>query len=138
MKMRNIDIVNTMNMLDSYAIKRLPQKISYAITRNLVIISNDYGVYERALKRIFDNYKDKMIKDDDGNIVHTETGIPIVSDDVIDAYNNEISELLGIEVDINFYHIPKDVFDYSDDTGRYDAMSARDIMMLESILCDKD
>lgn len=138
MKVKNIDLVAIMNRLDSYGTKKLPQKISYAITRNLMLISTEYNIYEKALNKIFETYQDDMVKDDDGNIKYSNVGVPIVSDSVFDEYNREISDLLCIEVDIDLYHIPKESFDYSDETGRYDAMSPRDIMILESILCEKE
>lgn len=138
MKVKNIDLVAIMNKLDSYGVKKLPQRISYAITRNLTIVSNEYAIYEKALKKIFESYESDMVKDGNGNVKYSKAGVPIVNDSVSVEFNREISELISIEVDIDFYNIPKDVFDYSDETGRYDAMSARDIMILESILCCDD
>lgn len=39
MKMTNLVMVNLMNTLQAYSAKKLPQKISFAITRNLIKIS---------------------------------------------------------------------------------------------------
>lgn len=138
MRVKNIDLVVIMNRLDSYSVKKLPQKISYAITRNLKLISNEYEIYAKTLKKIFDAYENDVIKDENGNVMYLNSGIPIVNDAVSTEFNKDISDLLDTVVDVSFYYIPRDVFDYSDDVGRYDAMSAKDIMILESILCDKD
>ena len=138
MKVTNYSMINIMNILNAYSSKKLPQKISYAITRNLISISDEYSYYENALKKIFEKYNADIIRDTDGNIQYYESGVPVVNDNVKDKYNNEIEELLQIEIDINMYYISRDSFDYSDESGIYDAMSARDIITLESILCDNE
>lgn len=137
MKMTNFTLVNMMNVLQSYSDKKLPQKISFAITRNLMKISKEYGVYDAQLKKLFESYSDHMIKDDDGNMQTYDSGIPIVDDSIKAEFDEQISELLNIEIEVDMYYIDPDVFDY-DDKGIYDAMSAQDIMVLQSILCKQD
>lgn len=137
MKMTNFTLVNMMNVLQSYSDKKLPQKISFAITRNLMKISKEYGVYDAQLKKLFESYSDHMIKDDDGNMQTYDSGIPIVDDSIKAEFDEQISELLNIEIEVDMYYIDQDVFDY-DDKGIYDAMSAQDIMVLQSILCKQD
>ena len=136
MNVKNIDMIGIMNKLDTYGMKKLPQKISYAITKNIMIISNEYACYEATLNKIFDKYKDDMIKDDDGNVKYYKNGLPIVNKKSCDEYDNDLLELFEVEVNIDLYHIPKSTFDYSDESGKYDAMSAQDIMILQSILCN--
>ena len=137
MKMTNFTLVNMMNVLQSYSDKKLPQKISFAITRNLMKISKEYGVYDAQLKKLFESYSDHMVKDDDGNMQTYDSGIPIVDDSIKAEFDEQISELLNIEIEVDMYYIDPDVFDY-DDKGIYDAMSAQDIMVLQSILCKQD
>lgn len=137
MKMTNFTLVNMMNVLQSYSDKKLPQKISFAITRNLMKISKEYGVYDAQLKKLFESYSDHMVKDDDGNVQTYDSGIPIVDDSIKAEFDEQISELLNIEIEVDMYYIDPDVFDY-DDKGIYDAMSAQDIMVLQSILCKQD
>lgn len=137
MKMINFTLVNMMNVLQSYSDKKLPQKISFAITRNLMKISKEYGVYDAQLKKLFESYSDHMVKDDDGNVQTYDSGIPIVDDSIKAEFDEQISELLNIEIEVDMYYIDPDVFDY-DDKGIYDAMSAQDIMVLQSILCKQD
>ena len=45
MKTNNFIIINLLNVLNGYGNKRLPQKISYAITRNLMVIEKEYKKY---------------------------------------------------------------------------------------------
>ena len=137
MKMTNFTLVNMMNVLQSYSDKKLPQKISFAITRNLMKISKEYSVYDAQLKKLFESYSDHMVKDDNGNMQTYDSGIPIVDDSIKAEFDEQISELLNIEIEVDMYYIDPDVFDY-DDKGIYDAMSAQDIMVLQSILCKQD
>lgn len=137
MKMTNFTLVNMMNVLQNYSDKKLPQKISFAITRNLMKISKEYSVYDAQLKKLFESYSDHMVKDNDGNMQTYDSGIPIVDDSIKAEFDEEISELLNIEIEVDMYYIDPDVFDY-DDKGIYDAMSAQDIMVLQSILCEQD
>ena len=39
MKVRNIDLINYNNILNGFAEKHLPQKIGFAITKNIITIS---------------------------------------------------------------------------------------------------
>lgn len=137
MKMTNFTLVNMVNALQNYSDKKLPQKISFAITRNLIKISKEYDVYDTQLKKLFESYSDHMVKDDEGNIQTYDSGIPIVDDSIKVEFDEQISELLNIEIEVDMYYIDPDVFDY-DDKGIYDAMSAQDIMVLQSILCKQD
>ena len=135
--MTNFTLVNMVNALQNYSDKKLPQKISFAITRNLIKISKEYDVYDTQLKKLFESYSDHMVKDDEGNIQTYDSGIPIVDDSIKAEFDEQISELLNIEIEVDMYYIDPDVFDY-DDKGIYDAMSAQDIMVLQSILCKQD
>ena len=67
-----------------------------------------------------------------------EIGIPKVDDTHEDDYISEINELLDMEIEIDdFYNIKDDAFDYID-SDRYDALTASDIINLQSILCSND
>ncbi len=135
MKMTNLVMVNLMNTLQAYSVKKLPQKISFAITRNLMKISKEYEAYDTQLKKLFESYSDHIIKDENGNNKINTSGIPIVDDSVKTEFNEQIKDLLDIEIDIDMYLIDPEIFNY-DDKGIYDAMSAQDIIVLQSVLCD--
>lgn len=137
MKMTNFTLVNMVNALQNYSDKKLPQKISFAITRNLMKISKEYSVYDAQLKKLFESYSDHIVKDDNGNIQTYDSGIPIVDASIKAEFDEQIAELLNIEIEVDMYYIDPEVFDY-DDKGIYDAMSAQDIMVLQSILCKQD
>lgn len=137
MKTTNFVLVNMMNTLQNYSERKLPQKISYAITRNMMIISKECEVYDTQLKKIFEEYSEHMVKDENEELKLSESNLPIVDEDVKDEYNEQITDLLNIEVDIDMYYINSELFNY-DDKGIYDAMSAHDIMILQSILCEPE
>lgn len=129
MKVNNFTLVNMMNNLKRFGEKKLPQKISYAIMKNIYIINKDIEIYEKSLQKIIDSYKDYFVKDE-----ILENGLPKVDDEHMEDYITEINELLAFEVDIDLYYIDEDVFDY-EDSDRYDSISAADLIQLRMIIC---
>lgn len=138
MKTTNYAIVNMINILKSFAEKKFPQKISYAITRNLILLQKDYDCYIKSLNKLFTDYDEHMVRDENKNIISNDIGIPIVESSVAKEFDEEISNLLNIEIDIEPYYIQEDVFDYEDSANRYDSLSAADIISLQSILCKEE
>lgn len=136
MKIKNVDLVGILHVLEEYSNKRLPQKISFAITRNMINLGNDAECYSQTLNKIFEKYANYVVKDDDGNIRYNDQGIPLVDKNHVADYGKEIGELLNIEIDINLYKVDISVFDY-EDTDKYDSLSAIDIIKLQSILCNQ-
>ena len=137
MKIKNITIVGTLNILNSFADKKLPQKISYAITRNLMLFQKEYQYYEVEMKKLEAKYDGSFVHTEKGEITRDQKGIPVLStNQEQEAYNQELYELLNIEIDIPVYYIDSEEFNYDNDAGRYDIMSASDILTLQSVLCD--
>lgn len=137
MKLTNFAIVNMMNTLEKFAEKKLPQKISYAITKNLILLQSEYDCYIKSLNKLFVTYDEYMVRDEKKNIMSNDIGIPIVDSSVAQEFNEEISNLLNIEIEIQLYGISEDVFDYEDNANRYDSLSAADIINLQVVLCNK-
>lgn len=131
MKVNNFSLINMMQTLKQFGEKKLPQKISYAIMKNLYIINKDVEIYEDSLRKIIESYKDYIIEGE-----QLENGLPKVNDEHIEDYISEINELLAFEVDIDLYYIDEDVFDY-EDSGRYDPISATDLIQLRMIICNE-
>ncbi len=138
MKLTNFAVVNMINTLEKFAEKKLPQKISYAITRNLILLQKDYDCYLKSLNKLFSNYDDYIVRDENENIMSNEVGIPIVDSKVEKEFNEEISNLLNIEIEIKLYCISEEVFNYEDSANRYDSLSASDIMNLRAVLCNQE
>lgn len=136
MILKNKDILARVNVLNEYCAKRFPQRISYAITRNVMIFSDEIESYNKELKKILDNYKEYYVKDGEGNPkIDKANGLPIIMPEHSNDFMREIMELLEIEIDVKPYFIEESLFDYDDE--KYDAMSAIDIINLQNILCDK-
>lgn len=133
MKMTNMTLVNTLNFLQQLVDKKLPQKINYAIIKNLTAVSKEYEVYEKQLKQLYSNYDNKMKKDKNGQPVTDIHQIPIVSDDVKDEFQQELADLLNFEINVDMYYIDPEAFNYDD--AKYDAFSARDIINMQAIMC---
>lgn len=138
MEIKNRDLVNIMSILEKYGNLKLPQRISYAITKNGMILSKDYNIYEAELKKIFSQYNKYMLKDSEGNIRCNSIGVPLVDEEHSVEFNDCISELLDIEIKVEFYYISDSLFEYDDNSGKYDALSAKDIIILQSILCKNE
>lgn len=135
--MKNIEIVRVFNELMKYSDKKMPQKISYAVTKNLLILQAEYQCYEKELKKLYASYADKTKKDEKGNPMVYENGIPRIKEEFVKEFEKDLSELLSIEADVKPYLISEDVFDYSDDTGRYDSLSPNDIVFLQTVMCEQ-
>ena len=132
--MKNFELVNIVNILDSYSNYKLPQKISYAITRNMIALQGDVECYSKMLSNIIEKYKDYIVKDNDGNDVINSLGIPDVDSEHIEDYTKDLNELMDFDIDATMYYINFDEFDYNGE--KYDLLSASDIMRLQEVLCD--
>ena len=136
MILKNKDILTRVNILNRYCTKRFPQRISYAITRNVMIFSDEIESYNKELKKILDSYKEYYVKDDKGEPqIDKASGLPVIMPEHSNDFMQEIMELLEIEIDVKPYFINESLFDYDDE--KYDTMSAIDIINLQSVLCDK-
>ena len=137
MILKNKDILTYVNTLNEYCGKRLPQRISYAITRNAKIFANEIDFYNESLKKILDSYKEYYVKNENGEPqIDSASGLPMVESEHKKDFMQEIFELLEIEVEVTPYFISESLFDYDDE--KYDAMSAIDIMNLQNVLCDNN
>lgn len=138
MKYRNIEIVNIVNFLSDISEKKLPQKISYAIMRNLDSFQKESIYYEKELNKIVESYSTFFINDSDGKPLIASSGVPVVDDDHAKDYAHDLQELVNFEVDVEVYHVDESIFNYEDIRGRYDALSGKEILKLVNIFCSND
>ena len=138
MKYRNIEVVQIVRFLDKISERKLPQKINYAIMKNLDSFQKENQFYEKSLNKIIESYKDFLVKDSEGNFVISDIGVPMVDKDHIEDYKNEISELINLEVDVKIYQVPESIFDYEDSNGKYDTLSGSEILKLVKIFGKTD
>lgn len=135
MKIKNISLMNIVNTLNKYANTRLPQKISYAITKNMMLLGDDVDVYNKQIKLLFDSYDEYIIKDEDGKVQRNQMGIPVVEESVKESFYGELNDFFNIEIDVNLYTISEEAFEYDDKEKRYDPLTPNDIIVLQSIIC---
>lgn len=137
MKLTNFELINIYKILDDFATKKLPQKISYAITKNIMILRDDFDCYNTELKKLFERYDDKMIKDDNGKVQYNQYQIPLIKKEYSEEFDKDLTELLNIQIEVNLYSIDDNYFDY-DDSDKYDCLSPLEIIRLQEILCKPD
>lgn len=135
MKFTNYEIINALNILRKFADNKFPQKISYAITRNIKTLDTEYQEYQTQLKKILDEYKDYVLTDENGVQRLSPEGIPLVADDKMGDYVNDINELLDYTSDITIHTVDDSAFDYDD--ARFDCLTPNDILMLQEIMCER-
>ena len=135
MKTTNIQILDNLNFLQKFEDKIYPQRLSYGILKNLQILSKEQEIYTKALQKIVTAYNDKVEKDEEGNDLYEDNGLPKIVEECREGFYKEINDLLLLEVEIFPYYIQEEIFDYENPTGRYDSLTPRDMFMLMSILC---
>lgn len=134
MRINNFDLIQIQNILNNNSDKKLPQKISFAIIKNMMQLDKDFEVYQKALQKIFSSYDKYIIKDENGKPKINKQGIPLIDKEHQEDFNEELMELLQTKIEIELYRIEEDAFNY-EDNGRYDALSAQDIYNLQKIIC---
>lgn len=134
MKITNIGILEINTFLSQYEDKKFPQKIAFAIMKNLSIYANEQKFYQDALKKILQKYDEYFEKDENGENKTLENGLPIISKDHEEDFYGEINDLLNVVTEVEPYYIDKEVFEY-EDNGKYDLLSAKEMFLLMSVLC---
>lgn len=136
MKMTNAQIINTLNAINGFTEKKLPQKISYAISKNHLALENEYKFYQESLTKLIKSYEEYFVKDEDGEIKFMQNGIPEITPPHDAEFTEELAELLSVEVEITPYKISEDVFDYDD--SKFDPLSPSEIEVLILLLCEEE
>lgn len=138
MKINNYNIIGLLNTLNKFANKRLPQKICYAITKNVMIIDKEYKIYTEQLKKIIDNYDEYIEVDENGQKKFSEQGIPVMTDEIQrENFIKELNDLLSIDVELNLFTINEECFDYDND-NIYDSLTPSEIITLQNICCSQE
>ena len=137
-KITNAILISFIKILDGVSKKKMPQKISYAITKNIINLSKEYECYETELNKIFDEYSEYFILDDNGNKTLDTNGVPVVKNEMKKDYYTSLNNLLNLDIEVSIYTIDDKYFDYDDLDGRYDVLSPIEMIHLQNIICDGD
>ena len=124
MKITNRQIIKIFNGIGAVKQKRLRVKIGFAINKNLSAMEGAAEAYTAEQRKILDKYGEK----DESGQYRTEGNEYVLSDR--DAYTEEMSELLGIETDIQIHTITFDEIEKCD-SGKFDALTPEELDLLE-------
>lgn len=138
MKIKNISLLEMNAFLSQFEDKKLPQKIVFAIMKNLSIYAKEQQFYQNALKKILSKYEEYIEVDEDGNKKNDANGLPVIIEAQRVNFYEEINDLLMIETEIKPYYISKDVFEYEDTDNKYDTLTAKEMFLLMSVLCEPE
>lgn len=136
-KMTNYEMVQILNNLKLFENKKLPQKISYAIVKNIMTLTKEYDVYIKQLEKLINEAKqeDKLELTEDGNIIETENHLPKIKSEYAEEFSNDLEDLLLFHLDIDYTYLDENVFDY-EETDRYDVLSPVEVFTLRNCLCE--
>lgn len=105
MKLSNEKILNTINILGNLNNTQLPIKLAYAISKNINKIDIELKTYNDEKVKLINKYAEK---DKEGNVISDEHGHIIIEEKHKEDWNNDISELLSIENEIDIHKIQLD------------------------------
>lgn len=105
MKLSNEKILNTINVLGNLNNTQLPIKLAYAISKNINKIDIELKTYNDEKAKLINKYAEK---DKEGNVISDEHGHIIIEEKHKEDWNNDISELLSIENEIDIHKIQLD------------------------------
>ena len=105
MKLSNEKILNTINVLRNLNNTQLNIKLAYAISKNINKIDIELKTYNDEKAKLINKYAEK---DKEGNVISDEHGHIIIEEKHKEDWNNDISELLSIENEIDIHKIQLD------------------------------
>lgn len=105
MKLSNEKILNTINVLGNLNNTQLPIKLAYAISKNINKIDIELKTYNDEKVKLINKYAEK---DKEGKVISNEHGHIIIEEKHKEDWNNDISELLSIENEIDIHKIQLD------------------------------
>lgn len=137
MRYKNIEIINVINFLNKFGDMKLPAKITFAIIKNQNYFQKEYQDYVSALGKVYDVYSDNFKKNKNGDLVTGDNGVPVITDKkILKKFEDEISNLLSLDVDVQRFYIEENAFDYDD--SKYDILTPKDMYTLMNFLCAEE
>ena len=128
MKMTLIEAINRQRILVEFANKKLPYKLAYAISKNLVKLQSEVEIIEASRKNIIDTYS---VKDENGESIVEDNHYKI-EDGKVEEFNAEIQNLMLTETEVDITTVPESVLDLDD--SRFDALTVAQIVALDFMI----
>lgn len=128
MQMKLSEVRVRQQNLMQFASKKLPNKLGYAIAKNLIKLESEVSLIEKQRIAIIEGYAKK-----------DEAGNPVIENNVYDIkgheedFQKEYSEFLETETEIDIYTVPCDVLDQLEN-DRYDVLSPAELVTLDFMI----
>ena len=124
-KIKNRDMVEFINFANGeFAKKKLPVRLSYAITRNLDLLDNAVKTFSKEREKILE---------DVGDIPEGEEG-----KEKRDQAAAKIGELLDVEFEAQIHTMSIDQIEIVDSDGKYDPLTPADVYRLSMLIEEKE
>ena len=111
--------------------KKLPIKLSYAISKNMTTLEDEAKVIDDNRIKLAQTYAEKN-EDGSPKVINNSYVI-----DDIESFNKELSEYYKTETDIDICKVNSSILDKLEDP-KYDVLSPSEIMTLQFMLEDGD
>lgn len=117
------------------ATKTLPVKVSYAVSKNIKILSEEFKILDEQRIKICENYADK---DENGKAIQKEIengkSIFVFSGDNEKKVNEEYSELLSDEIEVAIHKVNASEFEKCEMSDRYDILTPVEFSALDFMI----
>lgn len=127
MKMTLAEVRMRQQSLAEIAGKKMPEKLGYAVTKNLIKFQEEIEIIEKRRVQLAESYAKK---DEAGNPVVKENAYEMED---MTSFENDFKELLAEEVEIDIRTVPASVLEKLDEE-RYDALSPAEMMVLDFMI----
>lgn len=124
MKLTLKELTDKYKEFSSIAVKRLPAKLSYAISKNMTMLEKEVKLIDDNRIKLAQTYAEK---NEDGTPKIVENSF-VISD--IESFNRELMEYYKAETDVEVCKVNPSELDKLDDP-RYDALSPAEIKSLQ-------
>jgi hypothetical protein len=115
--------------------KKFPVKISYAISKNLKNLLDEFNSFDNQRKELCEEYANKdekgkpvLIENADGSKQYD------MAEETLEEFSKELNSLCEMEVDIDIFEISASELDACDRSERYDIPTAIDLRAMEFML----
>ncbi len=127
MQMTLTEVLNKQNtlreLLRELAGKKLPYKLTYTISKNLVKLQSEAKIIEDGRMKLIDSY---AVKDEDGKPVIKDNSYDL--GEKVEEFTAEFQKYMATETEVDIYSVPAAVFEIED--PRFDVLTVEQIVAL--------
>lgn len=130
MKMTLLDVINKQKSLVALADKRLPYRLAYAISKNIVKLHAEAEIIEKGRKDLIDEY---VVKSESGEPVIEENQYKI-KEEKVEEFNTEFDNYMSMETDVKIMTIGGASIEATMDSDKYDALTPAELIALDFMI----